>query len=1341
MDYKKSTNDKVLKDKKPDHTLISFFGDDSYGWFPKGRDIIPFHKNYDAKSRQPTAKKDKKFSRACAEGQEVYQRRLGKEPATKFRPHDFLHPGWSDDSDEEAAEDRYDDLRPLPVSAEKLQDCSAEQALLWLYSVACTPTERPKMSPVKIDCAKRQLFSLSKSQNIKLQDAAQKKKKASSPSADDAQHDSSPAAADEAAAEAAPAEAADEEAADAAELVKPEAPSGEKKKRKYVRKAQTAKEQTPDAAAKARPIKRKRKEAADAKVDKEQPKKQRRKPVIAAATDPAVNDFDSHAVDTTQAPSDPMQEEDEDEAKSEADEPLSDMEADAEADAAAEAEAEAEAEAAAEADAEAGSDIEQETEGLKRRSTARRKGMGSYRGSGPRRLKADMPGVVNVVRDMAYEPGSFEWDGRAAEGAAVLSFRELLFSYSSFQREGDLGEAVTQALNSKGVRWVKIKAAKEPKERQQYGIPAAPGDDLGIEYRYTHFVSKLPASRQAFDEQLGQFYSEHNAILSPPSIKGNTLDCYTIFNAVAQKGGYEAVSDTRQWSGVAREWQQEMTGMEAARIKKAYLKLLLAFEQHISQDATVEVRKKRATGMKRAGPSGSVEPDDQPVVSKIKKRKHTADQVKPASNAAGKAQQDKAQRRPTAAAAEEDSEPEGSEVSYDSDPIAEPQASEPESDAEEDTKRLAAAANAIKLKKLHSEARRDSKVVKRKLQRQQDGEQGSRGSRQKEREELPELVPEEIDVFSELKKEPSQGDTPKGRRQSVDSRAMAAKPGRTEEQSLRAHQERRDRQRQQMLARTSSAEARSKDQGWQGRMDELLASEPKKEAFKPDPDAHRLIVLQFLENYPLPTKAVISNIMTRFGAIDYDSDIWMDRTKSLVYARFKFEEDARKAYDTLQRRAASLLNMSEGSVTNVALLVPHGNIKPKRLGAPFPGSGQISSAAMLAKPAAYIPPTNSNSTPAQPAYSLPNLPQPVDPRRAEPMDPRRGARSANPTAAAQIGPPSSQSGSAELAAALGSSQIGQYPGAVGGLASVLPAAQFGMPSDPRADPRADPRIDARAKSAFRPVAGFAGTGPSAAALYRPPPPPSRGGLPPAGGLPPPGGLPPFVGGYPSASHQWGPPMGGLPPPSHMSGLARPQGYPMQRPLHSPAQPQDPRSPSSAGPQDPRSSAANRPSSLVRPAAGPAPAAAPASAAAPPLQALSQGLRPDDASAINGLESVRHLGSPQAAAAVPAAAAEADDASAAPAVTDVLALLRNAGMQNPLAGLQATLGSLTAPAAVSTVDGDVVRNSAANNAETVGSGTADAQDAAPVLAGDDGGGSAPDISNNIMALLGQLASTQ
>ena len=76
----------------------------------------------------------------------MHDRRLGMDPVTKHRPHDFLHPGWSDDSDGEAAEDRYDDLRPLPASADKLQDCSAEQALLWLRCVACNPTERPKVT-------------------------------------------------------------------------------------------------------------------------------------------------------------------------------------------------------------------------------------------------------------------------------------------------------------------------------------------------------------------------------------------------------------------------------------------------------------------------------------------------------------------------------------------------------------------------------------------------------------------------------------------------------------------------------------------------------------------------------------------------------------------------------------------------------------------------------------------------------------------------------------------------------------------------------------------------------------------------------------------------------------------------------------------------------------------------------------------------------------------------------------------------------------------------------------------------------------------------------------------
>ena len=57
MDPKTATNERVIRDRKPDHTLISFFGDDSYGWFPKGRDIVSFASNYIGKSKQAAAKK------------------------------------------------------------------------------------------------------------------------------------------------------------------------------------------------------------------------------------------------------------------------------------------------------------------------------------------------------------------------------------------------------------------------------------------------------------------------------------------------------------------------------------------------------------------------------------------------------------------------------------------------------------------------------------------------------------------------------------------------------------------------------------------------------------------------------------------------------------------------------------------------------------------------------------------------------------------------------------------------------------------------------------------------------------------------------------------------------------------------------------------------------------------------------------------------------------------------------------------------------------------------------------------------------------------------------------
>ena len=59
---------------------------------------------------------------------------------------------------------------------------------------------------------------------------------------------------------------------------------------------------------------------------------------------------------------------------------------------------------------------------------------------------------------------------------------------------------------------------------------------------------------------------------------------------------------------MAREWRAEMSGMEAARVKKAYHKLLLAFEHHISQGTIVEVRKVRLPPTQRQHPVVALAP-------------------------------------------------------------------------------------------------------------------------------------------------------------------------------------------------------------------------------------------------------------------------------------------------------------------------------------------------------------------------------------------------------------------------------------------------------------------------------------------------------------------------------------------------------------------------------------------------------------------------------------------------------------------------------------------------------------------------------------------------------------
>ncbi len=89
---------------------------------------------------------------------------------------------------------------------------------------------------------------------------------------------------------------------------------------------------------------------------------------------------------------------------------------------------------------------------------------------------------------------------------------------------------------------------------------------------------------------------------------------------------------------------------------------------------------KRKTGLKRSGPSGSVDPEDRPV-QKTKKRKAESAGTSFGAPGPSRIKDEVEEEDEEAAQAEEDSEPEGSEVSYDSDEP--PQAEESEADSDE----------------------------------------------------------------------------------------------------------------------------------------------------------------------------------------------------------------------------------------------------------------------------------------------------------------------------------------------------------------------------------------------------------------------------------------------------------------------------------------------------------------------------------------------------------------------------------------------------------------------------------------------------------------------------------
>lgn len=135
-----------------------------------------------------------------------------------------------------------------------------------------------------------------------------------------------------------------------------------------------------------------------------------------------------------------------------------------------------------------------------------------------------------------------------------------------------------------------------------------------------------------------------------------------------------------------------------------------------------------------------------------------------------------------------------------------------------------------------------------------------------------------------------------------------------------------------------------------------------------------------------------------------------------------------------------------------------------------------------------------------------------------------------------------------------------------------------------------------------------------------------------------------------------------------------------------------------------------------------------------------------------LHSPQHAQSPNAAHShspqiAPAAAAASGDTGLGPAPIDILSILRNAGMTNPLAHMSSAAAS--AEAAQAAASGQGMSQQAAGGTAAliqpgvvqgagVGSGSTEVVDAGPVLAGEEDAGGAPDVGTNLMALLSQLA---
>ena len=87
-----------------------------------------------------------------------------------------------------------------------------------------------------------------------------------------------------------------------------------------------------------------------------------------------------------------------------------------------------------------------------------------------------------------------------------------------------------------------------------------------------------------FKEELAKYYTEHNEhgkdSFKCPIISGRELNLYKLFTEVTSRGGFQVVSDTKQWKEVVSTLDLPPSCTSASfTVRNHYSKYLLSYEQ------------------------------------------------------------------------------------------------------------------------------------------------------------------------------------------------------------------------------------------------------------------------------------------------------------------------------------------------------------------------------------------------------------------------------------------------------------------------------------------------------------------------------------------------------------------------------------------------------------------------------------------------------------------------------------------------------------------------------------------------------------------------------------------